>query len=169
MMGITLEGSLWGDADRAHDAKRLPFVAKPYRYGARSIVRLQHQTPTTMTSTKFQTVDAYIATFPAKTKTILKSLRTTIKETAPQAEEVISYNMPAFKLDGILVWYAAYKEHIGFYPKPSAIEKFRKELAGYKQSKGAIQFPIDAPLPLTLVTKIVKYRIRENQETAKAK
>ena len=96
-------------------------------------------------------------------------MRTTIKQVAPQAEEAISYNMPAFKLDGMLVWYAGYKEHIGLYPKPRVIEVFKKELTDYKLSKGAIQFPLDQPLPLNLITRIVKYRIKENQEASMAK
>ena len=119
--------------------------------------------------TKFQTVDEYIATFPPKTKKFLKDMRTTIKQVAPQAEEAISYNMPAFKLDGMLVWYAGYKEHIGLYPKTKVIQVFKKELTDYKLSKGTIQFPLDQPLPLDLISRIVKYRIKENQEVSKAK
>jgi len=119
--------------------------------------------------TKFQNVDEYIATFPAKTKGYLKEMRTTIKNLAPAAEEVISYNMPAFKLNGMLVWYAGFKEHIGFYPKPKAIELFKKELSEYKMSKGAIQFPLSQPLPLTLITKLVKLRIKEDAAAAAAK
>lgn len=121
------------------------------------------------TAKKFKTVDEYIATFPAHSKAMLKELRKTIKGLAPEAEEMISYNMPAFKLQGMLVWYAAYKNHIGFYPKPSGIEAFEKELAGYERSKGAIQFPIDQPLPLSLISKIVKHRIKENLATADLK
>ncbi|MEJ7589606.1 MAG: DUF1801 domain-containing protein [Ferruginibacter sp.] len=113
-------------------------------------------------TTKFTTVDDYIATFPPKTKSILKELRKTIKKAAPQAEEVISYNMPAFKLKGMLVYYAAYKAHIGFYPTPSGIEAFKKELAGYERAKGSVKFPIDRPLPFNLVSEIVKFRVQEN-------
>ena len=120
-------------------------------------------------NTKFQTVEEYIATFPPKTKKFLKDIRTTIKQAAPQAEEAISYNMPAFKLHGMLVWYAGYKEHIGLYPKTTVIQAFKKDLEGYKQSKGTIQFPLDQPLPLDLITRIVKYRIKENLEAAKIK
>jgi uncharacterized protein YdhG (YjbR/CyaY superfamily) len=120
-------------------------------------------------NTKFQTVDEYIATFPPKTKKFLKDIRATIKRAAPQAEETISYNMPAFKLHGMLVWYAGYKEHIGLYPKTTVIQAFKKDLAGYKQSKGTIQFPLDQPLPLDLITRILKYRIKENQEAKKIK
>ncbi len=114
-------------------------------------------------NTKFQTVDEYIATFPPKTKKFLKDMRSTIKQAAPRAEEAISYNMPAFKLHGMLVWYAGYKEHIGFYPKPAVIHAFKKDLAEYKLSKGAIQFPLDQPLPHDLIARIVKYRIKENE------
>jgi uncharacterized protein YdhG (YjbR/CyaY superfamily) len=116
---------------------------------------------------KFQTVDEYVASFPPSTKALLQEFRKTIKSAAPGAEELISYNMPAFKLNGMLVWYAAYKKHIGFYPKTSVIEAFKKELSIFKGAKGSIQFPIDKPLPLNLVGKIVKYRVRENLEKQK--
>ena len=121
------------------------------------------------TSTKFKTVDEYLSALPANTKAILKEMRKTIKQAAPQAEELISYNMPAFRLNGMLVYYAAYKEHIGFYPVSSAIKAFQKELSDYKTSKGTIQFPIDRPLPFGLITKIVKFRVKENLEKAKSK
>lgn len=115
-------------------------------------------------ATKFKTVEEYISTLPQHAKSILQEFRKTIQKAAPQAEEVISYNMPAFKLHGMLLWYAAWKEHIGFYPMPSALEVFKKELSAYKGAKGSVQFPIDKPLPLNLVTKIVKYRVKENLE-----
>ena len=121
------------------------------------------------TSTKFKTVDEYFSAFPLPTQAILKKLRKTIKEAAPQAEELISYNMPAFTLQGRLVYYAAYKKHIGFYPVSSAIKAFQNELSEYKTSKGAIQFPLDRPMPFALITKMVKFRVRENLEKAKAK
>jgi len=121
------------------------------------------------TATKFKTVDEYISTVPQQVKGLLKEFRKTIQKAAPQAEEVISYNMPAFKLHGMLVWYAAWKEHIGFYPTPSALEVFKKELLAYKGAKGSVQFPIDKPLPLNLVTKIVKYRVKENLEKSHIK
>jgi uncharacterized protein YdhG (YjbR/CyaY superfamily) len=122
-----------------------------------------------MQTTKFKTVDEYIAGFPPKTKAILKQLRKTIKETAPNAKELISYNMPAFKLNGPLVYYAAYANHIGFYPMPSSIRFFADELAKYTTSKGAIQFPMDQPLPLKLVSRIVKFRMKENAEKHRSK
>jgi len=122
-----------------------------------------------MEATKFKTVQEYFSAQPAAVKTILQQMRSTIKEAAPGAEEVISYNMPAFKLDGMLVWYAAFKNHIGFYPRPSGLEAFKKEISVYKSSKGAVQFPMDQPLPLALVTKIVKYRVKENKEEAATK
>lgn len=118
---------------------------------------------------KFQTVDQYISTFPPKTKAALKELRTAIKNLAPEAEELISYNMPGYKLNGMLVWFAGYKSHIGLYPKSSIIEELKEELSPYKTSKGAIQFPLDSPLPIPLITKIVKKRIKENLALAKAK
>jgi uncharacterized protein YdhG (YjbR/CyaY superfamily) len=111
---------------------------------------------------KIKTVDEYIASFPKNVQSILQELRQVIRETAPEAEEVISYNMPAFKQDGILVWYAAFKNHIGFFPKMAAIEAFKKELSSYEVSKGTIRFPLDKPIPFDLVRKIVKYRVKEN-------
>jgi len=117
---------------------------------------------------KFGTVDEYISTFPPTTKKALNQIRSVIQKAAPTAEEIISYNIPAFKLDGMLVWYAGYKEHIGLYPRPDAITVFKKELTSYKLSKGTIQFPLDQPLPVGLITRIVKYRIAENQAAAAA-
>lgn len=107
-------------------------------------------------------IDTYIAMQPENVKVMLEKLRYTIKSLVPDAEEVISYQMPAFKLNGMLVWYAAYKQHIGFYPTTSPIKLFKDELAGYKTSKGAIQFPIDRPLPLDLISKIVQFKVNEN-------
>lgn len=117
---------------------------------------------------KFKTVDEYLSVFPANTKAKLETLRTTIKKAAPGAEELISYNMPAYKQDGILVYFAGYKGHIGFYPTGSGIEAFKKELSSYEGSKGAVRFPLDQPLPLSLISKIVKYRIKINREKANA-
>src|SRR5262252_7607487 len=111
----------------------------------------------------FKTVDEYFSALPKKQRDILEGLRKTITQMAPKAEEVISYNMPAFKWNGMLVWYAAYKKHIGFYPRPSGIEAFKDELADYKTSKGAIQFPLEKGIPVSLVKKIVKFRLKENE------
>jgi len=110
----------------------------------------------------FKTIDEYIAAFPKNIQSILEELRQAIKESAPEAEETISYQMPAFKLNGILVWFAAFKNHIGFYPKTSAIEAFKRELSDYEVSKGTIRFPLDKQIPLDLIKKIVKYRVKEN-------
>jgi uncharacterized protein YdhG (YjbR/CyaY superfamily) len=114
-------------------------------------------------------IDEYIATFPKDVQTILEELRTTIRKAAPGAEELISYQMPAFKYQGMLVYFAAYKKHIGFYPTPSGIEAFRKELSVYEGAKGSVQFPIGNPLPLNLISKIVKYRVKENLAKANTK
>jgi len=122
-----------------------------------------------MKSIKFKNVDEYISTFPEKTQIVLEELRKTIKEAAPKAEEVISYNMPAYKTKSVAVYFAGYKNHIGFYPTSSPIIVFKEELSKYKTSKGAIQFPIDKAVPKTLVKKIVKYRLQEIEEKAKAK
>lgn len=110
----------------------------------------------------FKTTDEYIATFPASTQDILQKLREVIKEAAPQAEEVISYQMPAFKQNGILVWFAAFKNHIGFFPTASGIEAFKEKLTKYQTSKGTIRFPIDEPIPFELVKEIVRFRIKQN-------
>lgn len=120
-------------------------------------------------NTTITTIDAYIATFPASTQALLQQMRSTIAKAAPRAEEAISYGMPTFKLHGNLVHFAGYKNHIGFYPAPSGIDAFADELKKYKTSKGAIQFPIDEKLPIALVTKIVKFRVKENTEKAAAK
>lgn len=121
----------------------------------------------TIAKTKFKTVEQYIAANPANVQKLLQELRAAIKQAAPHAEEVISYNMPAFKLNGMLVYYAAFNEHIGFYPTPSGIEAFKKELAPYKWAKGSVQFPMDEPLPLDLVSRIVEYRVKENTDKKK--
>jgi uncharacterized protein YdhG (YjbR/CyaY superfamily) len=121
------------------------------------------------TGIKFKTVEEYFSTFPASTVNILEQVRNTIKKAAPGAKEVISYNMPAFKMHGVLVYYAAYKQHIGFYPTATPIEVFKDELTPYKFSKGAIQFPIDQPMPFDLINKIVKFRVQADMEKAKMK
>lgn len=122
-----------------------------------------------MITTKAIDVDKYIAGFPKDTQNLLTQLRETIIKAAPGADEVISYQMPAYKYCGMLVYFAGYKNHIGFYPTASGIEAFKKELSVYKGAKGSVQFPLDKPLPLQLITKIVKFRMKENQETASIK
>ena len=114
-------------------------------------------------------IDEYIAGFPLETQKYLEEIRTTIKKTVPEATEVISYQMPAFKYYGILVYFAAYKNHIGFYPGASGIEAFKKELSGYKWAKGSVQFALDHDLPLDLIMKIVKFKAKENLEKQKLK
>src|SRR5215203_2820825 len=117
----------------------------------------------------FTTIDEYIATFPKETQKILEDIRVTIKAAAPEAQEKISYQMPTFFLNGNLVHFAAFKNHIGFYPVPTGIAKFKKELSVYEQGKGSVQFPLDQPMPLDLITKIVKFRVKENLAKAKVK
>lgn len=119
--------------------------------------------------TKPKNIDEYIASFPKDIQKNLKQLRATIKKAAPQAEEVISYNMPAFKLNGMLVWFAAHSKHIGFYPTAKGIVAFKKELSEYKGAKGSVQFPLEKPLPLDIITQIVKFKVKENLEKAKMK
>ncbi len=123
-----------------------------------------------MTNTKFKTVDEYLSSLPKKVNDILSDLRKTIKQAAPEAEEVISYNMPAFKFHGMLVYYAAHKEHIGFYPGNKIVsEVFKDDLVNYKTSKGTIQFPFEKSVPMRLVKNIVKYRVKENLRREKEK
>jgi uncharacterized protein YdhG (YjbR/CyaY superfamily) len=116
-----------------------------------------------------ENIDEYIANFPKDVQTILQELRETIREAASEAEEAISYQMPTFRLKGNLVHFAAYKNHIGFYPTPSGIENFKEELSAFEGAKGSVKFPIDQPLPLDTITKIVKFRVQENIEKDAAK
>ena len=109
-------------------------------------------------------IDEYIAGFPSNVQKMLKQVRATIKKAAPSAEEAIKYSMPAFVLNGNLVFFSAYKSHIGFYPVPTGNEAFKKDLSAYKTGKGSVQFPLDKPMPLDLITKIVKYRVMQNME-----
>ncbi|HMJ46941.1 MAG TPA: DUF1801 domain-containing protein [Ferruginibacter sp.] len=112
-------------------------------------------------------IDEYIAGFQEQTQKILEQVRATIKKAAPGAEETISYAMPAFRLNGYLVYFAAFKNHIGFYPAPSGSAAFIKELSPYKTGKGSVQFPLDKPMPLHLITKIVQFRVKENLQKQK--
>ena len=115
-------------------------------------------------SRRFETIDEYISTFPSDVQQILEKLRKAIHDSAPNAQEAISYGIPAFKLNGDLVYFAAFKKHIGFYPRgPSAIEAFKDELSGYEQSKGTIRFPLDQPIPFDLVKRIVRFRVQQNE------
>ena len=116
-----------------------------------------------------KSIDEYIANFPSEVQEMLAALRATIREAAPKAEEAISYQMPTFRLHGNLVHFAAHKNHIGFYPTSSGIEKFKKELSVYEGAKGSVKFPINKPLPLDLISKIVSYRVAENLERAEKK
>jgi uncharacterized protein YdhG (YjbR/CyaY superfamily) len=111
-----------------------------------------------------ESIDEYIAGFPKEIQVLLKSVRTTIRKAAPKAEEAIKYAIPTFILNGNLVHFAAFKSHIGFYPAPIGMEAFKKELAPYASGKGSVQFPLDKPLPLTLISKIVKFRVAQNLE-----
>jgi uncharacterized protein YdhG (YjbR/CyaY superfamily) len=114
-------------------------------------------------------IDEYIATFPQDIQKLLNQMRATITKAAPKAEEAIKYAIPTFILNGNLVHFAAFKNHIGFYPAPAGIEAFKKEVAPYEAGKGSLQFPLDKPLPLSLVTKIVKYRVAQNLEKSTKK
>jgi uncharacterized protein YdhG (YjbR/CyaY superfamily) len=120
-----------------------------------------------MENKAYISIDDYIAGFPIEIQKKLQELRAVIKAAAPEAEEKISYQMPAFAQNGILVYFAAHKNHIGFYPTSSGIEKFKDELSAYENSKGAIRFPIDEPIPYELVKKIVAFRLQENLNKVK--
>lgn len=111
-------------------------------------------------------IDSYIRKFPPDVQEKLEQMRLTIRLGAPEAQERISYQMPTFYLGSNLVHFAAYKNHIGFYPAPSGVEAFKERLAGYKCSKGAIQFPLNQPLPTDLILEIVKFRVEENNQKA---
>ena len=111
-------------------------------------------------------IDAYIATLPPGVQALLLQMRQTIHKAAPNATEAISYQIPTFKLHGNLVHFAGFKNHIGFYPGAAGIAAFQDDLVGYKSAKGSVQFPLDQPLPLALVTKIVKFRVKQNLEKA---
>jgi len=116
-----------------------------------------------MMNAVYNNIDEYILTFPPETQKLLEEIRSTIQLAAPDASEAISYQMPTFKMNGKnLVHFAGYKNHIGFYPVPSGMIAFQEELSIYKQGKGSVQFPVDQPLPLDLVTKIVQFRVGEN-------
>jgi uncharacterized protein YdhG (YjbR/CyaY superfamily) len=112
--------------------------------------------------TTFKDIDEYIAIQTPEMQTLLEQLRQTIKKAVPEAEEVISYGMPAFKYHGMLVYFAAYKNHIGFYATPTGHSEFKEELSVYKQGKGSVQFPLNKPLPLDLISRIVQFRVKEN-------
>jgi uncharacterized protein YdhG (YjbR/CyaY superfamily) len=116
---------------------------------------------------KFDNIDDYIASFPHETQLILEKLRLTIRKAAPDAKETINYGIPTFTLKGNLVHFAAFKNHVGFYPTPSGIEAFKKELSVYEGAKGSVKFPISELLPFDLVRKIVEFRVKEGLEKAK--
>lgn len=122
-----------------------------------------------MPMNKPNNIDEYIVSFPGEVQKMLQQIRSAIKETAPDAVEVISYGMPAFRLNKILVWFAAYAKHIGLYPHSTGIEAFKEELSAFKSSKGAIQFPLDKPLPIDLIIEIVKFRVTEDMEESTLK
>ena len=114
-------------------------------------------------------IDAYIAGFPKDVQGILEKIRGIVRDAAPEAEEAIKYQIPTFVLNGNLVHFAAFQKHIGFYPTPSGVEQFKDDLAAYNSSKGSVQFPLDSPIPYTLIRKIVKFRVNENREKSRAR
>ena len=116
-----------------------------------------------------QDIDTYIAGFPPETQILLAQMRETVKSAAQAATETINYGMPTLQLHGNLVHFAAYKNHIGFYPAPSGIAAFQEQLSVYKHAKGSVQFPLNQPLPLALIAEIVRFRVQENEERAKTR
>jgi uncharacterized protein YdhG (YjbR/CyaY superfamily) len=118
---------------------------------------------------EYTDINAFVAEFPEEVQKILEKVRATIQKAAPEAKEAIKYGMPTFVLNGNLVHFAAYKNHIGFYPAPTGIDAFMDELAIYRTGKGTIQFPIDKPIPFDLITKVVKFRVAENLKKGKKK
>ena len=116
-----------------------------------------------------ETIDDYMAGFPKKVRKLLQQVRKTIKQAAPEAEEKISYQIPTFALNGNLIHFAAWKNHIGLYPGAAGLVKFKRELAGYESAKGSVQFPFDKSIPFDLITRIVKFRVAENLKKAKWK
>ena len=121
-----------------------------------------------MAITKAKDIDKYIAEFPKSFESLLEQIRATIKKAAPKAEETISYAIPTFTMNGkYLVYFAAFKNHIGFYATPTGHEEFKEELSHFKQGKGSVQFPLNKPMPLNLITKIVKFRVKENLKKEK--
>jgi uncharacterized protein YdhG (YjbR/CyaY superfamily) len=121
----------------------------------------------TLRTKNLNPIQNYIDRHPKEVQRLLRQMRLTIQKAAPQAKETISYRIPSFTLNGSLVWFAAFKAHIGFYPKSSGIAAFQKELSVYKGAKGSVQFPLDKPLPLALVGRIVKFRVKENLKKKK--
>lgn len=122
-----------------------------------------------METKKPENIDEYIGAFPNNVQAVLEKVRTTIQKAAPDAKEKISYSMPAFEQNGIVVYFAAFKNHIGLYALPSGHEAFKEELSKYKSGKGSVQFPFDQKMPYELITKIVKFRVKENLEKVKKK
>ena len=122
-----------------------------------------------MQTVKFETVDEYIAALSIPAKTFAAQLRKIVQKAAPDAEEIISYNMPAYKYRGLLLYFAAHKNHIGFYPMTTGIKAVQKKLTNNKWAKGSVQFPYNEPLPVKLITEIIKFRVRENVQKAKTK
>ncbi len=116
-----------------------------------------------------ETIDEYIAGFPHEIQEILEKIRMTIRNAAPEAQETFKYRMPTFTLKGNLVHFAAFKKHIGFYPVPTGIEQFKQELSVYEGGKGSVKFPLDKPIPYDLISRIVRFRVKENLKRAEAK
>jgi uncharacterized protein YdhG (YjbR/CyaY superfamily) len=116
-----------------------------------------------------QDIDEYIKAFPKDVRVILEKIRATIRRAAPEAKETIAYQIPTFTLEGNLVHFAAFKSHVGFYPTPSGIEKFKAELSAYQGAKGSVKFPLDQPIPFRLIADIVRFRVRENHERARTR
>lgn len=131
--------------------------------------KFDQRTSKVMQNVQARNIDEYIAAFPKDIQKKLAEMREAIRKAAPEAEETISYAIPTFKLQGNLVHFAAFKNHIGFYPAPRGIEAFKKELSKYEGAKGTVKFPFDKPLPIPLISRIVKFRVKDNLEMARVK
>lgn len=129
------------------------------------VQRLTNEDKMESAKTAPRNIDEYIAGFPREVQEVLEQIRETIRKAAPDAEETISYQIPTFTLKGNLVHFAAFKKHIGFYPAPTGIERFKDELSVYESAKGSVKFPLDKPIPFDLISRIVAFRVQENLET----
>jgi uncharacterized protein YdhG (YjbR/CyaY superfamily) len=144
-----------------------PAVVEQLFGGSRSPAEFETTMKTESSAPK--NIDEYIAGFPRHVQEILEKVRLTVRQAAPDAEETIKYRMPTFVLNGNLVHFAAFKEHLGFYPTPRGIEQFKDELSAYEGGKGTLRFPLDKSIPFRLISKIVKFRVKSNLEKADAR
>lgn len=149
----------------------LPFVASAQpRFEIHLLFLMKFNSTMKAEPVKFNTVEEYLGTMPAATRKVLQQIRKIVRQAAPDAEELISYNIPAFKYHGALVYFAGWKEHVSMYPRTAGLQKaFSKELAPYEDGKGTMKFPLAEPMPYDLITRIVQFRVEENEQAAHRK